>query len=43
MKQASTYTAKIYCGLREGYSSKIHDISEVEKIAQEFSQILLSC
>ena len=36
MRKVSTYTATIYCGLREGYSSKIHKRKEVERIAQNY-------
>jgi hypothetical protein len=36
MREVDTYTATIYCGLREGYSEIIHEKSEIEKIAQEY-------
>lgn len=36
MKTVSTYTATIYCGLREGYSAIIHEKREVEQIAQKY-------
>jgi hypothetical protein len=34
--EVETYTATIYCGLREGYSERIHKREEVRKIAQEY-------
>jgi|SRR3989344_8394454 len=36
MRKVSTYTATIYCGLREGYSNRIHKRKEVGRIAQNY-------
>lgn len=36
MKSVETITAKIYLGLREGHTDKIHNLNEVKKILQDY-------
>ncbi len=43
MKKAKTYTATIYCGLREEYSQRVHKESEVERIVQDYCNRIGLC
>ena len=36
MKSVETITAKIYLGLREGYTNKIHSINELKDFLQKY-------
>ncbi|MDP2672885.1 MAG: hypothetical protein Q8O84_03680 [Nanoarchaeota archaeon] len=36
MKSVETITAKIYLGLKEGYTNKIHTINEVKNLLQDY-------
>ncbi|MBI2057142.1 hypothetical protein HYT91_02705 [Candidatus Pacearchaeota archaeon] len=36
MKSVETITAKIYLGLREGYTNKVHTINEVKNFLQDY-------
>lgn len=36
MKQIDSYNVQIYCGLKEGYDGKVHDLEEVEELMQKF-------
>ena len=36
MKTVESFNIQIFCGLKEGYDGKIHDIEEVEKLMQKF-------
>ena len=36
VKAVSTYEAKIYCGLKEGYDGRTHILAEVELICQAY-------
>lgn len=35
-KTCSSFNVQIWCGLKEGYDGKIHDISEVQTICQNY-------
>ena len=36
LKTTSAYNIQIFCGLKEGYDGKVHDIEEVEALMQIF-------
>ena len=43
MKVVRTYTATIYCGLREGYTETLHGFHEVKGICQAFCNDIGLC
>lgn len=43
MNSAYTFTATIYLGLREGYSSIAHSMDEVEAVCQEYCDKIGLC
>jgi hypothetical protein len=43
MKTVNTYYAKIYVGMREGYSDKIHRIEEAYSLLQEYCDTVGLC
>ncbi len=36
MKSVDTITAKVYLGLKEGYTNKIHSIDELKNLLQKY-------
>ena len=43
MKSVETITAKIYLGLREGYTNKLHTIDEVKNFMQDYTDKTSFC
>jgi len=42
-KKCESFEAKIFVGLRAGYTDKIHDLSEAEEICQKFVNDVSLC
>lgn len=43
MKTLKSYNVEIWVGLREGYTDTIHPIEDVEKIVDDFIEIVRDC
>jgi hypothetical protein len=43
MKSVKTFECKIFVGLKEGYSGRVHNISDVELLLQEYCDSVRFC
>jgi hypothetical protein len=43
MRTVDSFNIQIFCGLKEGYSGKTHDIEDVERLMQKFVDAKKEC